>query len=1195
MSKDSEINRRDFIKTTTRAGAGLAALAELSLFPSPDRAFGANNHGQTKLPPPLPASVELDGNNWKLGSFAPGEGEAKQAFLSSFEDGAFRTVTVPGEVQRQLGIHGMDLYYQSRELTLVNNQEWWYRLRFTAPKEAANNLVRLSFDGVDYFCTVWLNGQKLGDHEGGQTRFVFDVRGKLIIDRDNLLAVKVTCPWLPPGRAVVEYLRGSFYLTVTTFPNLPYSMGGKWDGVPAGGNAVFPMGISRNVQLLISEPVIVDDLAVHTKALHSDGSATIVISGNVRNYESTEGSVTASFRIEPGNFPDSPVRLPDRTMTVHAGSNPFAFEAVLKNPRLWWTWDTGAQNLYRIVAEISKGAGSQGDQRQATFGIRTITRDKDFTYSLNGKRVFVRGAWYPMGDYFASVPTRARYETDLRLLRAAHANHIVNHTVVEKPAFYDACDELGILVFVQLPFSQGGPDKLAEASNPRHAPFMRAALGQVRDIVTALQNHPSIVQWSPLAEAREEGKWVGPQEGYQQLVDAVGKIVAEVDPDTLYHPSLCDLGEHHFWTAANHYEDSGSYQQLFDAQALLVSEYGSMSMPNYETLKQILSPEDMWSEPKNADAGWFGLPINISAYAYLTSYEYYGLHCLLEKTNQFIDSDIRSVKQLIDASQLYQGFLYQYATEAFRRKKYNPIHGMRIWDYVGVWPGISFNFLDYGRTPKLSYHCYRRALEPLTVSFAYQSALESQVSGKRLSIPVWMLNDYHEGAQVEVACEISDIAGKVVWKETYHPTVDADSSALIGTVEWTTPDIPGVYVLRGRVLRDGKGVAESTTYIKVTARAFARSPRVLLIGEQASASSIAALLQGAGVTADTIEGSTMDRLVLLGDASALRREYDAVWLASFDMVWKLLDAQMVQGLLQGIRDGLGFIHTGGMGSFHGGAGRAACLEFTGLDAALPVTLRDRNDLVYPAGGDVRLPPGRARFKSIEAVDPAGRWADPGFRNAGITGFNEVSLKPDATLLMTISGRPLLVSGTYGQGRVMALTALTPALEWDEKAIDPEFLDQAFVEKPDLRPYFELFLRMLAEASGQPLVLPTSELLAMRQKPLFQSLKERPAATLKMPESVGTRVNGGSGILSLEISNGGEFARLVRMRAEWDDAKPDVVLFSDNYFDLMPGEIRRLTADVRFIGAAPAGRVRGRLIVEGSNVPETQIPITLDVV
>jgi hypothetical protein len=102
--------------------------------------FLATAFAQTRPSSPLPATIGLNGSNWKLGSFALGEGEAKQAFLPSFDDRAFRAATVPGEVQLQLGLKGMDLYYQSKELRLVNDKEWWYRLHFTAPREAVGRM-----------------------------------------------------------------------------------------------------------------------------------------------------------------------------------------------------------------------------------------------------------------------------------------------------------------------------------------------------------------------------------------------------------------------------------------------------------------------------------------------------------------------------------------------------------------------------------------------------------------------------------------------------------------------------------------------------------------------------------------------------------------------------------------------------------------------------------------------------------------------------------------------------------------------------------------------------------------------------------------------------------------------------------------------------------------------------------------------
>ena len=1140
---------------------------------------------------PRPIALGLNGTNWKLGSFAPGEGEARQAFLPSFDDSAFRAASVPGEVQLQLGLKGMDLYYQSRELTLVNDKEWWYGVHFVAPQDASGKLVRLAFDGVDYFATVWLNGQKLGDHEGAYSRFVFDVGSKLRYGGDNLIVVKVTCPWMPKGRAAVEYMKGSLsFIPDSPLPKLPYSMGGHWDGVPAGGNAALSMGISRDVTLLISEPVILEDLAVHTKALHEDGSATLTVSGNVRSYGSGQGAVTASFEIGPANFAGAPLRLADRQIPVRSGSNPFEFEAVVKAAHLWWTWDSGPQNLYRMTASLSPGAGGRGDAREMTFGIRTILREKDLSYRLNGKRIFLKGAWYPMGDAYGSIPTHARYETDLRLFRSTNGNHLINYTVVEKTEFYDLCDELGILIFIQLPFSQDGPHEVLGAGNPRREPFTRAAMAQVRDIVTALRNHPSIAQWSPLAEARDSGKWSGPQEGYQSFVDEIGAIVNQLAPDTLYHPSLCDLGEKHFWTGSNHDESIGPYQELFDSKALLISEYGAMSMPSYGTLKEVLSPEDLWSDQNAALPEWFHLPINVSAYAYVTSYEYNGLFTLLHRVNQFVDRDVRSLNELIDDSQLYQGFVYKYATEAFRREKYHPVNGTRIWDFVSVHPGISFNFLDYRRVPKLGFYYFGQTEQPLTLSFAYKPALESQVSGKRLSIPVWVVNDHPESAQLEVACDISEVSGKLVWQHTYRPAVAADSSVQVATIDWTAPEKGGIYVLRGRIAREGRPVATNTTFIKVTPRAFARGPRVLLLGDRRSAGAIAALLEAAGVQVDTIDGGSLERLALLRDASVIRRQYDVVWLASFDRVWKVLEDSMAAGLEKAIAEGVGFIHTGGEGSFHGGANQSACLDFTRLADVLPVTGRKRNDLVYPGVPDAQTPRSLARLRNIETPDRSGRWTDQGLRAIGIPGFNDVDLKPGTALLMTVGARPLLVAGSYGKGRTVAFTGFTPV-----EPVDPEFLDQAFVQTPATRPYFELFLRMLAEASGEPEAFAPGELLAMREKPLFQSLKELPAAALNAPDSVSARIVGRAGELSLHLGNGDRYARLVRVRAEFDDArsKPDVVLFHDNYFDLLPGEERSVVAELLYLGSPPLASVRGRLIVEGSNLPVKEIPITLE--
>src|SRR5215471_10234993 len=256
----------------------------------------------------------LSGSDWKLGSFEIDAGEKQGAFLPGFDDHAFRTVDVPGEVQRQIGLRDMDVYYQSKTLTLVNQKEWWYRKRFSVSRSESGRLMRLMFDGVDYFATVWLNGEKLGDHEGSYVSFSYDVTRKLHYGAENVLAVKVTCPWIPKGRGFLEYMKGDWTtIDPVDQPHIdhpPFFLGAYWDAVPADGNAAFPMGLWRDVRLVSSAFMVIDDFFVATKSINADGSAKVSISGAIRNYRDRDVSARVKLRISPENFAGDPLVLP---------------------------------------------------------------------------------------------------------------------------------------------------------------------------------------------------------------------------------------------------------------------------------------------------------------------------------------------------------------------------------------------------------------------------------------------------------------------------------------------------------------------------------------------------------------------------------------------------------------------------------------------------------------------------------------------------------------------------------------------------------------------------------------------------------------------------------------------------------------------------------------------------------------------
>ena len=132
-------------------------------------------------------------------------------------------------------------------------------------------------------------------------------------------------------------------------------------------------------------------------------------------------------------------------------------------------------------------------------------RQDNLSYWVNGKRLFLKGAWYPIADIFGSKPTRETYETDLMLYRAANLNHLVNFTIVEKPEFYELCDRLGILNFFEFPFTQFGPQAVLSRDNPRWGHFVKESLSQVRQILIVLRNHPSIVRF--VSSCRGSDEW----------------------------------------------------------------------------------------------------------------------------------------------------------------------------------------------------------------------------------------------------------------------------------------------------------------------------------------------------------------------------------------------------------------------------------------------------------------------------------------------------------------------------------------------------------------------------------------------------------------------------------------------------------------------------------------------------------------
>jgi beta-mannosidase len=1034
-------------------------------------------------------------------------------------------------------------------------------------------LTHLVFDGSDYFTSVWLNGELLGTHEGTYTSFEFDVTDKLRYGGDNLLAVLVTHPWEPKGRSLLEYMNGDFSMAYpgsgVQLKKSPFFIGVSWDALPAHGNAAFAMGIWRSVHLHTQSAVTIDDVQVVTQSINADGSATLHLGVKLNNSGKEAVARTVSLKLKPDNFEGAAPGATNAEAEVH-----------VPHAQLWWSWDKGPQNLYRLEAATAAEKGLWGDQRSVVFGIRTISRDPDMAYRLNGKKMFTKASWFSIEDFYRATPTAESYERDLRLFRDGNFNMLVNFTVVEKPEFYDLCDRLGILDVVELPFSQFGPQHVLDKDNPRREPYLKEAKSEVAQIVTLLRNHPSVVEWAPLAEAHEKaGEWGNgvDQQAYDSFMADMKAIITELAPGSIFHPSLCDLGEQHFWTAAaGMIWSQESYGDLFSAKTGFVSEYGGIALSSYENLGKYLTPEQQWGVT-NAGPKWFNIPIDTAAYGYLTSFDLNGLYSMLYRTQHYVDRDVRSLPELVSDTQIYQGFILNYAAQAFRRKKYDPVNGIRSWNFLELGPGFRFGIVDYDRVPKTAYWMMKRTQAPVALSFAYKDSLDSQLAGRPWSAPVWLINDTDKEVRGTVHAELLTLSGKSVAASDFPASIAADGRASIGDFSLTLPQEPGVYILRATLT--GSDSATETSFIKVTPPAFSGSHRVLLIAQSKYADPIAALLRPMGLDVDIYDESAIDKIGSdLADGNALHAKYDVIWVGCFEALAKVLPAESAKAIAEAVKAGTGFIITGGDGGFHGGLAHASVVEATALHAILPVDILPRADLALgPHGMDDSLPTMNV-IKEIDGATAGNSESLDLLRHYGVPGFNRVAARAGALTELTISGQPLLVSGAYGSGKAVAFTGFT--LPADDFSAFP--IDQYMIYEPAARAYFAIYAEMVARVlPGAP--SPTPLLLAAHEKPLFQTLKEQAKTEL-----AATKVEVAAGRCHVRIANKGGYAHLVHMRFEWPSAGPQPYLaeLNDNDFEMMPNESKEI--ELTWRTSTPNQQVTGALVVNASNAPETRL-------
>ncbi|QDH81052.1 beta-galactosidase [Echinicola soli] len=358
--------------------------------------------------------------------------------------------------------------------TIGSDHYLWYRRNLTGDPSGTGQHTLLHFGAVDWETVVYINGEKVGEHRGGYDPFSFDISA-YIHEGDNELLVRVSDPtdegMQARGKQVSDP-KGIWYTPVT----------GIWQTV----------WMEQVPQDYIKALFITPDIDHKTVKIEAELSA-----------------LSSDHVVEITAFTEG-IEVAKRAIALGAKSAYFSTSLPLKEMVLW---SPDHPHLYDLQISLKDTNGAITDEVESYFGMRKVSLGKDGNgYSrimLNNEPLFQFGlldqGWWPDGLYTA--PTEEAMVYDIKMTKEMGFNMLRKHVKVEPARFYYHCDQMGMLVWQDMP--SGFISKEKDTQHVKHdaqqdwkRPLESAVQfeAELKAMIDNLFNFPSILVWVPLNE-----------------------------------------------------------------------------------------------------------------------------------------------------------------------------------------------------------------------------------------------------------------------------------------------------------------------------------------------------------------------------------------------------------------------------------------------------------------------------------------------------------------------------------------------------------------------------------------------------------------------------------------------------------------------------------------------------------------------
>lgn len=680
---------------------------------------------------------------------------------------------IPGTVLSGLLAAGKikDPFYRTNED--ATRALFWKDYVFTRTFDVDEELLAqqhivLVCEGLDTLAEISINGTFLAKTDNMHRTWKFQAK-KLLHPRKNEIQIVF--------RSVLRFIEDYPYEAHKKINYIPcgsmkgnqllrkaHSMFG-WDWGPQTIDA----GIFRDIYLQGYSHARIEDIRIHQQH-----AKNVSVQTSITLSESVPGQKLCVELSEDGA--DKPLQT---KLCKTNADGVAAVDFVIENPKLWWPNDYGDQPLYIVRTTLLDEDGTSLESITRRIGLRTLTisQEKDewgneFAFCVNGVKIFTRGGNYIPDDCLYTRITEKKLDYILESCRRAHFNcvRVWGGGYYPSDAFYDLCDEKGLIVWQDLMYACNVYDVTdAFAENCRQETY---------DNVRRLRHHASLGLWCGNNEIESAWDHWGDfqketpylRADYIRLFEEVlPKAVQEADGETFYwhsspssggcfdNPDDANRGDTHYWDVWHGQKPFTDYRKYFFR---FCSEFGFQSFPCAKTVNSFTLEDDrnifsrvMESHQKNDAANG--------------------------KMLYYLSENLRYPKDLthlLYASQVLQGMAIKYGVDHWRRNR-GRCMGTLYWQINDDWPAPSWSSIDYFGRWKALHYMAQKFYAPHAVSMTLEDH----------RCHVYFSNESFETTEYSLTLSIRDLSGNVL--ETYEtkgnsPAFSAIETAVVDICSW---------------------------------------------------------------------------------------------------------------------------------------------------------------------------------------------------------------------------------------------------------------------------------------------------------------------------------------------------------------------------------------------------------------------------